>query len=153
MKTTKVSKQLIDMLNRALESEHQANMQYLSHAELVDGENAEAVIARLKEIASDEAEHATKFREMIGAYLGGTPSMKAAPAKAAKTVKEILTANLADEREAVELYGEIMELLRKERDNLPYAYMKLEHLLRHVIMDEMEHITELKNLLGEGPED
>ncbi len=147
----KPSKELMEMLNKALELEHQAFAQYLSHAELVDGENAEPIIARLKEIASDEKEHQEKFREIIGSYLGGTPSTGFAEAKQASTLKEILEANLQDEKEAVDFYSKIMEKLKGEKENLPYAFLKLEHQLRHVIMDEMEHITELENLLGRKP--
>jgi len=31
---------------------------------------------------------------------------------------------------------------------LPYMFLKLEHEVRHIIMDEQEHIMELKTLLG-----
>ncbi|MCJ7769749.1 MAG: hypothetical protein MUO92_04695 [Dehalococcoidales bacterium] len=66
---------LIEMLNKALGMEHAAKIQYLSHAEIVDGINAEPIIARLKELANDEKSHEDTFREMIGAYLGGVPAM------------------------------------------------------------------------------
>ena len=41
---------LVKLLNEALELEHQAMIQYLSHAETVDGLNSEPIIARLKEL-------------------------------------------------------------------------------------------------------
>jgi hypothetical protein len=34
------------------------------------------------------------------------------------------------------------------QDELKYEYLQLEHSLRHIIMDEQEHISELKMLLG-----
>jgi bacterioferritin (cytochrome b1) len=89
--------ELVKMLNQALELEHGAMIQYLSHAELVDGLNAEPIIARLKEIADDERKHAEQFRELIGGYLGGVPSMGIAETHPAKTLEQILKANLADE--------------------------------------------------------
>lgn len=95
-------KEIIDMLNKALELEHMAFVQYLSHAELVAGKKAEPIIARLKELAEDEEEHQEDFREMIGAYLGGVPSMGIAKTYEAKTVDEILEVNLKAEKEAVE---------------------------------------------------
>ena len=61
-----IKEQLIKMLNQALELEHAARIQYLAHAELVKGINAESIIGRLKEIASDEEKHEGKFRNMIG---------------------------------------------------------------------------------------
>jgi len=67
----------------------------------------------------------------------------------AKSVKEILEINLRGEREAVDYYSKILEKLKAESPVLKYEYLKLEHDLRHVIMDEQEHISELKRLLGE----
>ena len=84
---------IIQLLNHALELEHSAHIQYLSHAELIDGLDAEPIIARLKEIASDELKHQAKFRELIG-LLGGVPSLKMAPAHPAKNIQEILAQNL-----------------------------------------------------------
>jgi|TARA_Y100000294_G_scaffold106109_1_gene98572 bacterioferritin (cytochrome b1) len=140
--------EITKMLNQALELEHAARIQYLSHAELVEGENAEPIVARLKEIASDEKEHEDKFRNLIGNFLGGVPSMKIVPTKKARTVKEILETNLQDEKNAVEVYSKVLDAINKEKGVLPYEFLTLEHDVRHVIMDEQEHIAELKTLLA-----
>jgi len=140
--------ELVKMLNQALELEHAARIQYLAHAEQVDGLDAEPIIARLKELADDEKKHEEMFREMIGSYLGGVPSMNKAESRGAKTTQEVLKVNLNDERHAVDVYTGIMEKMRKMQDELKYEYLQLEHSLRHIIMDEQEHISELKMLLG-----
>ncbi|MFH1470459.1 MAG: ferritin-like domain-containing protein [Candidatus Micrarchaeota archaeon] len=140
---------LIELFNSALEDEHQAFVQYLSHAELVSGKDSEPIVERLKEIANDEKGHQEKFREMIGMYLGGVPSMKISKTYEAKTLDEILKTNLKNEMEAVDKYMSIMEELSGAKDELKYVYMRLEHNLRHIIMDEQEHIAELKQLLGQ----
>ncbi|MCS7131870.1 MAG: ferritin-like domain-containing protein [Hadesarchaea archaeon] len=140
--------EIVRMLNQALELEHAAYVQYLSHAELVDGLNAEPIIARLREIAGDEEKHQEKFRTLIGDYLGGVPSTGIAKTYPAKTIKEILEINLKNEREAVDFYKKILEKINKEKDNLPYEFFQLEHEVRHIIMDEQEHIAELKILLA-----
>jgi len=140
--------EIVKMFNGALELEHAAYVQYLSHAEIPDGLDSEAVVSRLKEIANDEKEHAEIFRELIGAYLGGVPSTGIAKTKPAKSVKQILETNLKDEMEAVDIYTKIMGKIAAEKDKLPYEFLKLEHQLRHVIMDEQEHIAEIKQLLG-----
>jgi bacterioferritin len=139
--------ELVSMLNKALELEHQAMIQYLAQAELVGGLNAEPIIARLKEIADDERKHAEMFREVIGGYLGGEPAMTMAPAHPAKTIKEILEVNLADEKEAVDTYTKILDKVRANKEELKYEYLQIEHTLRHVIQDEQEHISELKTLM------
>ncbi|MFH0861547.1 MAG: ferritin-like domain-containing protein [Candidatus Altiarchaeota archaeon] len=141
-------KEIIQLLNKALEMEHQANVQYLSHAELVDGINSEPIIERLKEIASDEAKHAAKYRELIGDYLDGTPSMGIAKTTEAKDIKGILIANLKGEMEAVEYYGAILENIGENKPSLPYTFLRLEHDVRHILMEEEEHISELRKLLA-----
>jgi bacterioferritin len=132
-------------LNKALELEHGAAIQYLSHAEIINGLNAEPIISRLKEIAGDELKHAQMFRDMIGA-LGGTPSLGVAKTYPGRNVKQILEQNLKNEMEAVDAYKGILEALKKE--NLKYEDVRLEHEVRHVIIDEMEHIEELRILLA-----
>ncbi|MEM2247736.1 MAG: ferritin-like domain-containing protein [Thermoproteota archaeon] len=147
----KMSKEeLLKMLNHALELEHAAYIQYLSHAELIEGENAEPIIERLKEIANDEKNHQDKFRSLIG-MLGGIPSMSVAETHPARTIREILEQNLKDEKEAVDTYRKIYEMIVKERGK-GYYDMILEHEVRHIIMDEQEHITELELLLGKSGE-
>ncbi|MCX8171064.1 MAG: ferritin-like domain-containing protein [Candidatus Bathyarchaeota archaeon] len=140
--------ELIRMLNKALELEHAARIQYLAHAELVAGVNAEPIIARLKEIAEDEKKHEEMFRELISSYLGGVPSMGMAETHPAKTLSEILEVNVKDEMHAVDVYTGIYEKLREMRNELKYEYFQLEHKLRHIIMDEQEHIAELRLLQG-----
>lgn len=140
--------ELLKMLNRALELEHAARIQYLAHAEQVDGPNAEPIISRLKEIADDEKKHEEMFRELIGNYLGGVPSMKIAETYTAKNLKEILEVNLKGEKEAVDFYLQILDKAKEMSKELKYEYYQLEHAVRHIIMDEQEHIAELKLLLG-----
>ncbi len=143
-----VKEDIIKLLNHALDLEHGAYIQYLSHAEIPDGPTCEPIIERLKEIASDEMKHAETFRNLIGGILFGVPSMGVAKTYKAKTVKEILEVNLKGEKEAVDTYAAILKKLNANRDELPYEYMKLEHDVRHILMEEQEHISELKVLLA-----
>ena len=141
--------EIVKMLNHALDLEHAAHIQYLSHAEIVDGQDAEPIVARLKEIADDERKHQEKFRTLIGA-LGGVPSMGIAETHSANTIKEILEQNLKDEKEAVNTYRAIIEKLKKEK--IEYYDYLLEHEIRHILMEEQEHITELEVLLKKSGE-
>ena len=141
-------KELIDMMNKALRLEHAARIQYLTHAEQVDGLNSEAIIARIKEIAEDEKMHEDMFREMIGGYLGGVPTMDLDETRSASDVKEIIDVNLEDEKDALGHYKNIYKKLSDNKHEMPYIYETLEHELRHIIIDEQEHVMELKQLLG-----
>jgi bacterioferritin (cytochrome b1) len=143
-----IKEELIKMLNRALELEHQARIQYLAHAELIKGECSEKIIERLKEIASDEKEHEDKFRGLIGGYLGGEPSMGMAETHRAKDTNEILKVNLKGEKDAIDFYKQIYQKVMENKNDLQYEFETLEHEIRHVIIDEQEHVSELSQLLG-----
>ncbi|MBF0384333.1 MAG: hypothetical protein HQL27_00535 [Candidatus Omnitrophica bacterium] len=131
-----------------MELEHAARIQYLAHAELIKGIDAEPIIARVKEIASDEAKHEDKFRDLIGNYLDGEPSMGIAKTHRAKKTTEILTVNLTGEKEAVDFYKTIYKMVIENKEKLPYVYETLEHEIRHIIIEEQQHIAELSVLLG-----
>lgn len=141
-------KELVKMLNRGLELEHAARIQYLAHAELISGPGAEKIIERLKEIASDEASHEEKFRNLIGGYFGEEPSMETAPTHRAADLNGILGVNLKNEKEAIDFYKNIYALAIKNKDELAYEFETVEHEIRHIIIDEQEHVVELSLLLG-----
>jgi bacterioferritin (cytochrome b1) len=143
-----IKKELIDMLNNAVELEYSARIQYLAHAEMISGLGAEPVIERLKEIASDELKHEEMFRTLICAYLGGEVSMNLAQTHKAKDTKKILEVNLKGEKEAIDFYKQIYQTIIDNKKTLQYEFETLEHQLRHVIIDEQEHVVELSVLLG-----
>jgi len=143
-----LEKELIDMLNQALRLEHAARIQYLTHAEMLKGENAEALIERLKEIASDEEKHEGKFRSLIGNYLNGEPVMDLAETHRAADLKNILEINLKGEKDAIDYYKKIYQKVTENKSALQYVFETLEHEIRHVIVDEQEHVSELSLLMG-----
>ncbi len=143
-----VKQELVEVMNTALELEHRARIQYLAHAEKIAGLKSEPVIARIKEIAGDEKEHEDMFREMIGAYLGGVPVMTMKEAHDADGVEGILNLNLKDEKDAIDFYKQIYKKAADNKDKLQYEFESLEHMLRHIIIDEQEHVSELSQLLG-----
>jgi len=140
--------ELIDLLNEALKLEHAARIQYLSHAEVINGINAEKIIERLQEIAKDEEKHEEKFRKLIGSYLGGVPTMSLSETHFAKDINPILEINLKGEKEAIDFYQKIYRKVIDNKDKLQYIFETLEHEIRHIILDEEEHVTELLLLLG-----
>ena len=140
--------ELVEMLNDALELEHAARIQYLAHAEMISGVNAEPIIARLKEIADDEKKHEEIFREMIGNYLDSIPSMCISETHCANTIDEIIKVNIDDEKHAIDVYMSILNKINEMKKELKYEYFQLEHKMRHIITEEQEHISELRILLG-----
>ena len=140
--------ELISMLNKALEMEQAANIQYLAQAEKVDGLNSESIVARLQEIGEDEHKHAAMLRTLIGDYLDGEASMAIAGTKTADTIEEILKIDLRDEKEAVDYYVQVLAKVQESKAELAYAYLTLEHEVRHILMEEQEHVAEIRQLLG-----
>lgn len=142
-----VRDELIIMMNRGLELEQAARIQYLAHAEQITGLYAEPVSERLKEIASDEQKHEEKLRRLISDYLEGNPSMKIADTYEAFEINKIVEINLKGEKEAIDLYKKIYLKITENKNMFTYEFEMLEHEIRHIIVDEEEHITELKRLL------
>lgn len=145
---SKLKKELAAMLNKALELEHAARIQYLAHAELIRGLESEKIVERLKEIASDEARHEDKFRNLVGNYLNEEPSMGLAPTHRAQETVEILEVNLKGEKDAIDFYKRVYNEIIENKQGLQYEFEALEHEIRHIILDEEEHVVELSVLLG-----
>lgn len=143
-----IKQELVKLLNEGLRLEHAARIQYLAHAELVKGINSETVIARLTEIAGDEAKHEEKFRKLIADYLGGEPTMELAATQKAQKLEDIFKVNLKGEKEAIDLYKAIYRKVHENRNQLQYEFETLEHELRHIIIDEQEHVVEIDRLMG-----
>jgi bacterioferritin (cytochrome b1) len=142
-----IKEDLVRMLNRGLELEHAARIQYLAHAELIKGPGAEPIISRIKEIAGDEARHEEMFRSLIGSYLGGEPTMSMSETHRATTTDDILETNRRIEKTSVDFYKEIYQKVTQNKSQLQYEFERLEHDIRHIILDEQEHISELSLLL------
>ncbi|MDD5409240.1 MAG: ferritin-like domain-containing protein [Candidatus Omnitrophica bacterium] len=143
-----IRKELVELLNSALKLEHAARIQYLAHAEMIKGQNAEKLIERLKEIASDEEKHEGQFRNLIGNYLGAEPTMAIAETHHGFKTEDILKINLKGEKEAIDLYKQIYQKVCENKEEFRYEFETLEHEIRHVIVDEQEHVAELAVLQG-----
>lgn len=142
-----VKKELVEMLNRAVELEYAARIQYLAHAEKIKGVNSEPLVERLKEIAGDELKHEEMFRNLVCNYLDGEVSMKLEKTYDANNLKQILEVNLKGEKDAIDFYKQIYKKVVDAKQDLQYEFETLEHEIRHVIIDEQEHVIELKNLI------
>jgi bacterioferritin (cytochrome b1) len=149
MKNTKVSPQLVSMLNNALENEHAIYVQYLSHAKTMKGVDARLVNKRLRRIAGYHRLHQKKLRHLIADYLDAVPSMKMGKTFAADSIDTILKTNMKSEGDAIDGYMKTLTLLDKEKNNLPYEYCKIDFALKKIIRSDQAHIAQLKKLHGE----
>ena len=131
---------VLQLMNEGLEMEYASQIQYLTQAAITTGPYAEGLIARFKEIASDEAEHAEILRTRIAA-LGGTPTTKVGPIQIHKDSLQAVKINLKYERETVEFYRKLINLI-------PHDEVILYEAIEHVLQDSQEHVEELERLVG-----
>ena len=133
-------KKVLDLMNEGLKMEYASQIQYLTQAAITKGPYAEGLIARFKEIAQDETEHADILRSRIAA-LGGTPTTKVGPIQIHKDSLQAVKINLKYERETVAFYRKLLNLI-------PHDEVILYEAIEHVLQDSQEHVEELERLVG-----
>jgi len=136
------SKNLLEMLNKAIASEMQVSIQYMWQHVQWRGVKGFAVQEELKSIAVQEMKHAEMIAERLF-YLGGTPTTKPEPIFVGETLKEMIARDVKDEETAIKLYKEINETALKEDD------VTTAHLFREILEDEEEHHDTFSSLLEE----
>jgi bacterioferritin len=112
---TKVSKELLDLLNQAIAREMQVAIQYMWQHVQWGGVKGFAVQDELKSIGIAEMKHAEAIAERLY-YLGGIPTTKPTPIFVGTTLKEMVLQDVKDEEGAIKLYKQIVDKARKEKD-------------------------------------
>ena len=130
----------VKLMNEGLEMEHASYIQYLTQAAITSGPYAEGLIARFEEIASDEAEHAKLLRARIVA-LGGVPTTRVGEIQIHKDSMQAVKINLKYERDTVEFYRKLLNLI-------PHDDVILYEAIEHILEDSQEHVEELERLAG-----
>jgi bacterioferritin len=134
------TKKLIDLLNYDLAGELQAIIQYLQHSYQIAGVNRPQLHDVLEEISKDEMKHAEELAERIVA-MGGTPTIRPRPIVAAKTIKDMLTADLKGERLALKDYAERI----KQAEKMGEIGTAL--IIENILVDEQHHADKFVMLL------
>ncbi len=136
------SKELLEALNSAIARELQVAIQYMwQHVQWV-GVKGFAVKDELKKIAITEMKHAEAIAERLN-YLGGKPTTKPEPINVGNTLKEMIEQDKKDEEGAIKLYKQIIEIARKEGDEVTRK------LFESILTDEEEHHDTFSSLLEE----
>ncbi|OPZ96666.1 MAG: Bacterioferritin [Planctomycetes bacterium ADurb.Bin412] len=132
---------LIDLLNRDLELEYSAGIQYIQHAAVMTGAQYGDVIKELKLHATEEFGHAQVLADQID-FLGGVPTVKVGEIKTSPENIPMLEQDLAGEEDAIVRY----KMRVKQSEELQeYA---LAQQLRTILAMEQEHAMDLKQALG-----
>ena len=134
------SKELLEMLNKAISMELQVSIQYMWQHVLWQGPKHFAVKDEFKEVAIAEMKHAEMIAERL-AYLGGSPTVKPAPITVGESLKEMCEIDMKAEEGAIKFYKGIIELARKEKD-----YTTANMFIK-ILSDEEEHHDTFQGLL------
>jgi bacterioferritin len=137
---TKVSKSLLDQLNKAIASELQVAIQYMWQHVQWGGVKGFAVQDELKSIAIAEMKHAEAIAERLY-YLGEIPTTKPDPIYVGSELKEMIEQDVKDEKNAIELYKKIVEQATKEGD-VTTAFM-----FKGILEQEEDHHDTFTTLL------
>lgn len=138
----KPSKELLNLLNKAIAREIQVSIQYMWQHVMWSGVKGYAVKDALSGIAKAEMKHAEMIAERLY-YLGGIPTTKPEPIFVGKTLKEMIVQDVKDEEGAIRLYKEIVDLARKEGDEVTNL------MFRHIMQDEEDHHDTFTTLMEE----
>ncbi len=134
------SKELLDLLNKAIARELQVTIQYMWQHVLWKGVEGFAVKDELKSIAIAEMKHAEAIAERL-AYLGGVPTTKPDPIFVGGSLKKMIEKDKKDEETAISLYKKIIKKSQKEDDSTTAR------LFRKILEDEEEHHDTFSGLL------
>lgn len=140
---------VIDFLQRAMQSEALAQLQYRRHAAMVDNLGYAALAQHFAEHADTEAAHYKRFLDRL-TFLDGVLAQKSAEEfKDGDTAFAFVSINLATELDAVALYREAVSACTAESDPIS------RRLFEEVLEAEEDHVndweTELKRIKVGGP--
>ncbi len=134
--------QLLEALNKDLEWEYAAAIQYTQHAAVITGAKYESIQKELLVHAQEEMQHAVMLAEQVD-YLGGIPTIDVEEREVSEDSLEMLKQDLRGEQKAIDSYKERIaqaEFLRE------YG---LRRVLEDILIQEEEHKRDLMTVVDD----
>ena len=134
-------KKLLSELNKDLEWEYAAAIQYVQHAATINGAQFDSIQKELLIHAQEEMQHAVMLSEQID-FLGGVPTVDVEKRGISTNSLEMLKQDLAGEENAIVRY--------KERIGQAEALKEygLRRVLEDILIQEEEHKSDIANALS-----
>jgi len=132
---------LIQLLNKDLELEFSAAIQYINHAAVMKGAAYGDIIKELKIHANEEIQHAIILADQID-YLKGKPSVGVGPIKTNDDNISMLKQDLEGEEDAIRRYKIRIDQAEQLKE------FALSQQLRTILAMEQEHAMDLEQALG-----
>jgi bacterioferritin len=139
MKITR--KKLLAELNKDLEWEYAAAIQYLQHQAVINGAKYDSIKKELLIHSQEEMQHAVMLSDQID-FLGGVPTVDVEKREISKDCVEMLKQDLRGEDNAIERYKERISQAEELKE---YG---LRRVLEDILIMEEEHKRDLLNALA-----
>lgn len=136
-----MTQEFIQKLNKALEWEYAAAVQYVQHAAVITGPEYDAIAKELVVHANEEMAHAVSLAAIIS-DLGGTPTIEVEKRAVSAEAQKMLAQDLAGEELAITMYKELIGLAEK------LGEYGVRRSLEDILIQEEEHRRDLLNSLG-----
>lgn len=134
-------KEMVKLLNEDLAREYQAIIAYVVYSQVIKGAKYQHIAKELEKHAGEELSHALKIAKQID-YFNGTPVTAPKPVKLSENSEDLLRFDLENERVTI---GHYRQRIRQAEAMGEFA---LSAVLREIIVEEQEHMTDLANALG-----
>jgi bacterioferritin len=133
-------KKLLEELNKDLEWEYAAAIQYVQHAAVMTGAQYESIQKELVIHSQEEMQHAVMISEQID-FLGGVPTVDVEKREISSDTLEMLKQDLAGENLAIRRYKERIVQAEQLRE---YG---LRRVLEDILIQEEEHKRDLMTVI------
>jgi len=133
--------EMIKLLNEDLAREYQAIIAYVVYSQMIKGAKYQHIAGELERHAAEELSHALQIAKQID-YFNGTPVVVPETVKMSDQPEELLRFDLESERVTIINYRQ------RIRQAEAMGEFALSEVLREIIMQEQEHLTDLATALG-----
>jgi bacterioferritin len=141
-KSTAISREeLIRLLNEDLAREYQAVIGYVVYSQTIKGAQYQHIARELERHAGEELSHALLIAKQID-YLNGTPVVVPKEVKLSDKATDMLRFDLENERVTILNYR---QRIRQAEELGEFA---ISEVLREIILQEQDHLTDLAEALG-----
>jgi len=131
---------LIRELNKDLEWEYAAAIQYVQHASVITGPEYEGIQKELIIHSQEEMQHAVMLSEQID-FLGGVPAHRVEEVEVSPVSQEMLRQDLRGEDNAITRYKERIYQAEQMRE---YG---LRRVIEDILIQEEEHKRDLMTVI------
>src|SRR3954469_20787126 len=133
--------EMVRLLNEDLAREYQAIIAYIVYSQTMKGAKYQHIAGELKKHAAEELDHALQIAKQID-YFNGTPVTVPNEVKMSDQPEDMLRFDLENERVT------ILNYRQRIRQAEAMGEFALGEVLREIIAQEQEHLTDLADALG-----